>query len=303
MVYTQSGPWSLDFGDDYCQLASIYSNGDNEIALALERNRADNSVRMILVSDSIRTFRAADQIGYSYLPSGGERTARYIKSETPDGRDYFNFGNIIIGPDPFAGFGAGGPGGPGGPGPGPGGPPPGAGAGAQGADAPFVQPPYDRAAELEFAAGINGIAFDEGLLRGFSLQTGSLRAPLEALQTCMDDLLVTWGLDYEKHRTMTRRAAPVGQAFEWIPRGTVGFQEFGAFGGARNPFRVMIDAQGKPTSCTVHWPSLAERKNEAICKGIMENGSFTPALDADGQPMASYWMVDYVFGLNRPFGQ
>ncbi len=287
LVFTQSGSWSLDFGDDYCQLASVYSSGEEEIGLALERNRSDNLLRLILVGDSIRTFRAADQIGYSYLPSGEERSARYIKSETPDGRAYFNFGNIIIGPDPFAGFDEGGPG----------------GHGAATDAPPPVQPPYDRAAELEFAGGMTGIEFEAGLLRAFRLETGSLRAPVQALQTCMDDLLVEWGLDHEKHQAMTRRAAPVGQPWEWIPRGTVGFQDFAAFGGARNPIRVMIDAQGSPTSCHIHWASLPERKNAAICEGIMENGSFTPALDADGQPMASYWTVDYMFGLNQPFGR
>lgn len=297
-VFTQTGPWSLDFGEDYCQLASVYTNGEDEIAFAMERNRAENMVRLILVGDSIRTFRAADQIGYSYLPAGSDRSAMYIKSETPDGRAYFNFGNIYIGPDPFAAFVADGPAGPG-----PGAPPADAAGAAPAEGAAFVLPPYSRDAELEFARGITGIEFDEGLLRGFLLQTGSLRAPIEALQTCMDDLLNSWGLDYQKHRTMTRRPAPIGNAWEWIPRGTVGIQDFAAFGGARNPIRVMIDEAGAPTSCHVHWPSLPERKNNAICEAIMENGSFTPALDAEGQPMATYWTADYIFALNRPFGQ
>jgi hypothetical protein len=37
-----------------------------------------------------------------------------------------------------------------------------------------------------------------------------------------------------------------------------------------------------------------------VCDAIMRNGKFLPALDATGQPMASYWMVDYFLGLAGP---
>ncbi len=291
-TFEMSGPWSLEYGDDYCQLAANFSKGEDEIALAMERNQAENQVRLILVSDAIRTFRAAEEIGYRFMPNDSDRRARYIKSETPDGRAYFNLGTIWIGPDPMAMFNSG----DGAQGAGP--PPPSDGA----APTEFVLPPYSREFEAEYARNVTGIRFSEGLLAGFVIDTGSLRGPIRALQGCMDDLLREWGLDHEKHQTMSRRAVPAEPAYEWIPRNVVGWQDFGLFGGARNPFRVMIDAEGNPTSCHVHWQSLSDRQNEQICDGIMGNGRFTPALDAAGQPMASYWTVNYVFGLNRPFG-
>jgi hypothetical protein len=299
-VFTRDGSWVLDAGEESCQLMRVFTNGDDQISLALERNKAENQVRMILVGNAIRTFRRAENVGYRLLPINDQRSARYISSQTPDGQSYYNFGMVTLAPNPFALVGAGmtPPGGGAGAGPGPSGP--GAGPGGPGG---FGAPMYDRAAELEFAAGITAIEFSEGLLNPIRLETGSLRGPMEALQACTDDLLLSWGLDWEKHQTMTRRAAPAGPAFEWIPTGVVGFQDFAAFGGARNPFRVMVGADGKPTECQAHWVSLDARKNEQICNGIMQNGNFLPALDAEGQPMASYWMVDYMFGLNRPFGR
>ena len=294
-VFERDGSWSLDAGTDSCRLARAFSDGEETIALAFERNRADNFVRLILVGNAIRTFRAADQFGYKFLPANDQRSAMYIRSETPDGQSYFNLGTVFIGADPFAmsGGGFGGA-------PGASGPPPGGDAG----DMPeIIIPPYDRAAEAEFAGNINAIELNEGLLRTIRLETGSLGGPIEALQACTDDLLRSWGLDWEAHQTMSKRASPVGPAWEWIPNGIVGFEDFAAFGGARNPFRVMIDAAGKPTECIVHWASLDERTNGTICEAILENGEFTPALDANGQPMASYWMTDYFAALNRPFGQ
>ena len=271
-VFTRTGQWALDMGTESCRIARAFTNGTEQVSLALERNRADNQVRLIVVGNALHPFRNADELGYAFMPGNDQRSARYVKSETPDGQAYYNLGTAFIGPNPFTA------------------PPP----------ADFAAP-YNRAAELEFASSVTAIALNDGLMEPIRLETGSLRGAITALQACTDDLLRTWGLDWERHQTMTRRAMPTGPAFEWVPSGVVGFQDFAAFGGAQNPFRVMVSAEGRPTSCTAHWVSLDARQNERICAGIMENGSFTPALDAAGAPMASYWMVDYMSGLSRPF--
>ncbi|HZF46603.1 MAG TPA: hypothetical protein VEZ26_09710, partial [Sphingomonadaceae bacterium] len=78
-------------------------------------------------------------------------------------------------------------------------------------------------------------------------------------------------------------------------------KDFGKLGGAANQIRVIVGTDGKPTSCAVHWASLEQKTNDAICKGVMEKGSFIPALDAAGQPMASLWTVPPV-AFMPPFG-
>jgi len=266
--FAMVGSWTLDAGDDYCRLSASFTNGGDQIDFALERNRAENFARLVLVGDAIRTFRNTDSIGYSFQPGGEERTAMFTRSETSDGRAWFNLGLVAFAPA---------------------GPP------------QMPPPPYDRAAELAFAAPVNAVQLDEGLRAPVRLATGPMRGPIEALQACTDDLLLHWGLDYAKHRTMTRRATPQGAPFEWISAGTFGFADFPLFSGARNPFRVMVNAEGQPTSCQVHWPSLEEDKNAAICEQLMANARFDPALDAEGQPMASYWTAD-PFMLMRPMG-
>ncbi|MCL6249887.1 hypothetical protein M3P36_02335 [Altererythrobacter sp. KTW20L] len=271
-VFTRTGQWQLDAAEEECRIARAFTNGTDQVALALERNRADPVVRLVLVSNAMTTFRTAEELGYRLLPSGEQRSARYIHAEMDDGQRYFNLGNVRLGnPSPPT---------------------------AEGSAAL-----YDRAAELDHAEAITAIEINSGLTSPVRLETGSLRDAMQAMQVCTDDLLLSWGLDWEKHQTMTRRVAPAGPAFEWVPTGVVGFQDFAAFAGARNPFRVMVGADGKPTACHAHWVSLDARKNDQICNGIMQNGNFLPALDAAGEPMASYWMVDYMAGLSRPFGR
>ena len=270
-VFTRTGQWQLEAADEECRLARMFTRGDEQIALALERSRADPIVRLVLVGNGLRPYRGAEELGFRLAPVGEAQSSRYIESEMSDGQAYYNLGNVRIGASP--------------PPPAPSAPP----------AEPGPPPPYDRAAELEYAAGITAIEITSGVVHPVRLETGSLRAAMQALQACTDDLLLTWGLDWEKHQTMTRRAAPQGNVWDWLTDNAVTFRDFPAFLGGRNSFRIMVSATGAPTGCVAQWPSLSPDRNAGICERIMANGRFTPALDAAGEPMASYWMADFAF--------
>lgn len=267
-IYKPTSAWQADFGDDYCRLARSFSDGKDTLSVALERIQPGNSVRLILIGDGIRMYRGSDQMGYTFSPSGGERKGPFWRSETADKQQYLNLGEVFLAGPPAAA-----------------GPP----------------PPYDRSAEQEFAKGVNAIDITSGVIEPVRIETGGLKAPIGVLQQCADDLLAVWGLDAEKHKTMTRRAQPASEANKWLPSGTIGFKDFAKLGGAANQIRVIVGADGKPTACNVHWASLEQKTNDAICKAIMNKAAFIPALDASGQPMASYWTVAPFF-LMAPFG-
>lgn len=286
-IFKPSGQWVADFGEDYCRLSRPFTEGSDTITIALERIQPVNSVRLIMVGNGLKMYRGSTELGYTLSPSGGERKGPFWKSITGDNQDYLNLGEMLIA-QPIA-FG-----------------PPGSGAGAPpppppATDQPFAFPPYDRAAEQEFASGINAIDFTSGLIDPVRFEIGGLKAPIGVLQQCADDLLKVWGLDPVKHQTMTRPAQPSGEASKWLPTGTIGFGDFAKLGGSANQFRVMVSADGKPSACAVHWPSLDKKTNDAVCKAIMDKGTFSPALDAQGQAMDSYWTVA-PFMLMLPMG-
>jgi hypothetical protein len=266
-VFRPAGGWTADYGDDYCRLIRTYSDGHDEVSLAFERTQPGAPMRLIMVGDGIKTFRGADQIGFAFTPAGNAAKSRYVRSETADGKQYLNYD-----PDTHAAYTFT-----------PGAPP----------------PPYDRTAEQTTAGGITGLALNEGLTDPVRFETGSLKAPITALQACADDLLSEWGLDPAKHKTMTAPAmlAPGGDPV--LPQGTIPFGEFGKLGGGANQVRLTIGADGKPTACTIYSPTLAQNLNERICSLAMK-ASFQPAKDAAGQPMASFWMGSPMF-LGPPF--
>jgi hypothetical protein len=267
-VFRPAGGWIADYGEDYCRLVRTFNNGKDEVSLAFERTQPGAPVRLIMVGDGIKTFRGADQIGYAFTPGGNSAKSRYVRSETPEKKQYLNFEPVTLAPFTFT----------------PGAPP----------------PPYNREAEQEAARGITGLALTEGLTDPVRFDIGPLRAPIAALQACADDLLQVWGLDPAKHKTLTAPAIPIPAPGGVLPQGTIPFGEFGKLGGGANQVRVIVSAEGKPTSCTIYSPSLSQALNQRICALVMEKATFQPAKDADGQAMASFWMGSPMF-LGPPF--
>jgi hypothetical protein len=264
-VFRPVGGWTADFGDDYCRIFRTFSDGQNQMQLALERTQPGGQTRIIMVGSGMSPFRGADQLGYNFLPGGNSFKARYIKSETADGKNLIATDPLflMLSPPTFT----------------PGAPP----------------PVYDRAAEQETARGITGIAFGEGLTDPVRFETGSLRGVVATVQTCADGLLTAWGLDAEKHKTMTAAARLNPRDDGVLPQGTIPFSDFEKFLGNSNQARVMIGADGKPTSCTIYQPTLSTSQNNRICSLIMSRATFTPAMDAAGEAMASYWMGSPMF--------
>lgn len=273
-VFEPQGDWTAQFETDYCRLSRNFSDGTNTVTLSFERIQPGNAARTIIIGNGISLYRRATTIGYHFLPDGSERQAFLLRSETSEGNQYLNMGYLAF--SSALAF------------PAPGAPP----------------PPYSRSDEASFARSVNGIMLTDGTVQPVEIRTGALRNVAVALQICADDLVKFWGLDVEKHQSMKQAPYPDGETDKWVPIGTIPFQDFAKLGGGDNLLRLMIDANGKPTDCHVHFPSLDEGKNQAVCKALLENAKFHPALDAEGNAMASYYVVALpLLNTSGPFGR
>ena len=266
-VFTPSSVWAADYGEDYCRLIRSFSNGNDEISVVLQRVQPGADTQMMLIGNALRTFRGANQLTWHFLPNDSERKTTFLRSETGDGQQYLRLEGVMFAP--------------------PAPPPPGT---------PFgTFPPYDRAADQGAGASFTGLAIDGGLTKPVRVETGELGPVVGALQACTDDLIQTWGLDAEAHKTLSAPATPQFSPDGWLPTGTIPFSEFAKFAGGGNMVRLMLGTDGKPTSCHVHSPTLSQALNDRICQLLMEKASFTPAKDASGEAIASYWLGSPMF--------
>lgn len=125
--------------------------------------------------------------------------------------------------------------------------------------------------------------------RVMTFQMPNLVPALTALNQCAEGFIEYWGLDLAKHRTM--KSGPHWTNFKTVVRRYL--RDYpsdavrrGEQGSVR--FVVIVDETGKVVECRQSDATVLDRLESGACKG-MERATFEPALDADGQPMRSYY--------------
>lgn len=282
-VFRPAGPWTADFGDDYCRLMRSFSDGADTLAVSFEKIDTGPMMRLMVLGNAVSVYRGSDQLGVDFLPSASPRRLPFARSTSTDGQQLLILAGVTIDDGSTPAFG------------------PMAAAVGDGSPPPMPSPADRDAAELSRAAQITAVSLSSGLTTPVRIETGSLRNAMEVLQTCGYDLLSTWGLDAGKHRTLSRPALPPPGPM--LANGTIPFGEFARLAGGTNTVRVMISAEGTPTSCHIHFGTLSESVNSRICTQIMSNARFQPALDAEGRPMASYWTASPFALMGPPPGR
>lgn len=149
--------------------------------------------------------------------------------------------------------------------------------------------------ETERAGEVRSFEILKGVKQPVSLQIGSLGKAMEAMDTCMDDLVREWGYDPDVHRGLLSRPEPKGDPGRWITSSdypTAALRK--ALSGSVR-FRVGIDETGAVDGCTIQQAYSDPGFREATCKLIEKRGRFTPAIGADGAPARSFWGTTVLF--------
>lgn len=148
------------------------------------------------------------------------------------------------------------------------------------------------------AANARFFHFEQGN-RVVRLNTGVMKAPVEALNACSADLVRSWGLDLDRHRdarrlpVWTNRDAIVKRIVSKYPGTALRTGEQGIL-----KMRVMIDDAGNVTGCELERATSAEAIESPACKE-MQNAQFEAALDRDGKPMNSYYATTIIYRMAR----
>jgi TonB family protein len=119
----------------------------------------------------------------------------------------------------------------------------------------------------------------------------NLAAAFAALDDCALDLGRSWGIPIEQQKLLASPPAPsepLNKVFspDDYPAVAQRADEMG-----RIKVRVAVDANGKPTSCTLSRASGSKSLDEATCRILMKRTQYVPARDAQGHPLASYFVT------------
>ncbi len=265
-----SSAWNVNYGDDSCRLARVFGAGDAMVLVVFDQFAPGRSFKLTMGGKRFR-----------YVSNGGKASVRFGPDEAEQMRDFFTGSYskdlpalILRGdlrmdkqsdlPRGARRFGAGG-------------------------DTPPLSPAR--------VAAVRELVIGRPLLRPVKLELGSMRAPVAALDKCLDDLLTRWGVDVARHASLSRHVMPLSDAMTWLtssdyPSGARMMGEQGIVN-----FRLSVDETGKPSACHIQQSSRPPEFDDAVCKAMMRRARFTPALDKDGKPLASYFRGTVVFKI------
>jgi hypothetical protein len=264
LVLKPSSAWHVDYADDRCRLARQFGEGDQQVYAFFDRYGPTEYFRLIVAGKPIRTSSEKGEASVQFGPSEKEQQILFFKGNSGKFPALVFANNARV-------------------------------AGPSEAEWSAIKA-EDRSEWIELAPvseerqkAIRYLAVGKPLRQPVRLETGSMRAPFKALDTCIDNLMTTWGIDVEKHKALTRRATPVVSPGKWVVSGDYPLDMLRSGQPAIVEFRLSVGPDGVPTACHIQSTTRPKEFDDAVCKSVMRRARFDPALDATGKPLASYY--------------
>ena len=161
-----------------------------------------------------------------------------------------------------------------------------------------------RAAYLERVEG-SEIYLARGMSeRPLALQTGSMKAPMQALEECIEGKLAEMGLTPQVREATAQGPVPDGMQ-DWARKVQQGYPVraiYSRWDGVVNT-RLVISPKGRVEHCHVVTQMTAKVLRDHACQQLVKHARFKPAKNADGQAIAGLYLasIRYVMPTGSPF--
>lgn len=264
VVIQPSSPWNVDFGDDKCRLARFFGEGEYRHLLSFEMYWPDVGAGMMVAGPAMKPFASLRQTDLQFYAAQAPRETEPFGGRAGEYGDALIYSSVRL------------------------------------TESGSPQESYE---DVETSLPGLDTAFGEkaGFVRlkqgraEIRLETGPMGKAFELLNQCTLGLVESWGLDPEKHRTLTRMArwtnsrALVRRIQESYPIAALSTGEQGIL-----RMRVIVSETGTVESCTLLKSTVTRNLDSPACK-FMQRATFEPALDAEGKPMRSYFVTSITY--------
>lgn len=257
-----SSAWVMDYADDSCALKRTFQAGDQHALLQLRQIGPGDSFEVTVASGTLAAKNEKLQVRFEPDDEFTQPVAAFYF----DGNEF----DAMVYNDSFR--------------------------------SPALRaltPPYPDWPEADREArerAITGLSIKGGFERPLLLKTGAMHPAMNAMRTCLDELLNHWGLDAAVQRTLSRRPKPLDQ-LAWAKKIQAAYPaemlRKGRSGLAN--IRMIVGSDGKPTACIPNKDAPDRAFDEHTCEVMMRFAKFEPALDANGQPTASFWTTTVTY--------
>ncbi|MEO1324707.1 MAG: energy transducer TonB [Pseudomonadota bacterium] len=262
--------WTLLKSEESCQLTRRFGEEDNLHVLSIVQSAPGNTFSLTAAGPAFKYYRTGKPISL-----GMQSDAPMVEFELPPTGEYAGVGRAIILSSVII-----------------------ADPNTPDADRLGISSPVDSDApqervqlsaqlNMDEAAKIERVVFGR---RGkaISFETGTLTSAFGALNACTSEKLMNWGLDPQKHQTFTPaklvNERAVGEFLESR------YSHSARVRGEQAIFRVRVNVEkdGRVSECAVNAMTTTDKIVSPACDA-MEIATFEPALDAEGNPMRSFY--------------
>ncbi len=283
-----AGPWNINYDADACQLARTFGSGKDQVLFQLQTYNTQPSYTVLLVGEPLALRRPI------LLPDGPPKPKQKYLGAKPEesfkNKFVFHFGPggaaqastpsaatirtttsteplpaLIVGPLGLAGK-------------------------RDEPDENGMRPSRTEPADLSLEASIEWFEARKPEGDAIKLATGNLAKPLAALRACSVDLVKSWGIPLDNPALApVQFPVPKTSPGTWAVPDDFPANELKAKANAIVRFRLMVDAEGKITSCKIQDATRNDTLAAKTCALMTQRGAFNPALNAAGQPVAGFY--------------
>lgn len=251
------GKWEVNYDVDSCHLLARFGAGANETVLSITQTSPSDMFRVELFNPALASKDILVPVKISFDPQAAPITRMGLTMTT--GKTKMPLVMLedlrIDGVDSH-----------------------------KAANLPLPQISPDRPAQVK------SITFKFPNVKAYRLETGSMAVPMQALRTCTDDLVVSWGFDPAVQAALFRRPIPASNPGNWLH--DEDFPAKAAWAGHNGliQFRLDVDTAGGVANCRVLFRTDPDDFADQSCKVLIQRAKFSPALDAKGQPVKSFYI-------------
>lgn len=267
-----SSTWQVDYAEDRCRLGRQFGAGPQQTLLFMDRYGPDEHFRLTVAGKLMKTSSTAPTAEIQFGPSESEQQLQYLQGNLGDQPAFVFVSRARVAP-PSA------------------------------AELEAIKRAPDQAwgtirpIDEDRKKAIKFFRVGKPLRTDVILETGSMRAPLAALDSCIDNLMTTWGIDVARHKSLTRPVKPLLPPEKWVVSNDYPLKMLMQGQPAIVEFRLSVSAEGVPVSCNIQSTTRPKEFDQAVCGSLMKRARFAPALDAEAKPIASYYRNTVRFQL------
>ncbi len=262
VVLEPSSKWNVDFAPEKCRLARVFGEGENRHVLFFEQWGPKATFGFTASGPGFDRFRAYKPVDVRFSNAQEPRETQPFMGTIESFGDAIIYSTMALedeGQGQMLGI--------------------------------LPQLNTDKASFAEF------VEFRQRS-RSVRFNTGELGEAFKVLNQCTRSLVSDWGLDVEKHKSATKAVewtndqAIVQRLVKTYPSAALRKGEQGIM-----RMRLKIDETGKMTDCVINQTTINKSLKSPACRE-MAKAKFEPALDANGAPMASYYLTAITYKVN-----